>query len=180
MSKELSKFLSLVLRHDPGKVGISLDSNGWTSIATLVAGVQRAGFPEFDRATLDAVVENNEKKRFTISEDGSMIRAAQGHSVEVDLALQPSTPPDILYHGTASTRLASIREHGLVPGKRQQVHLSNDSETAVKVGSRHGRPVVLVVDAARMAAEGIVFFQADNGVWLTDAVPADYLSTDQA
>lgn len=178
MSKEISKLMSLVLRHDPGRLGLTLDSNGWTAIDPLVKRIRGAGFPDFDRATLDAVVQSNDKKRFTISEDGQSIRAAQGHSVQIDLGLQPSRPPALLYHGTAVANLPSIKNQGLIPGTRQHVHLSMDRDTAVKVGGRHGSPVVLTVDAAAMFDSGIAFFQAENGVWLTDVVPAEYVGFD--
>lgn len=175
MSVEISKFLSLVLRHDPGKLGIDLDANGWTSVDDLIAKMRAVRFPQFDRAMLEAVVAGSEKKRFTFSADGTLMRAAQGHSVSVDLAIQPTTPPEVLFHGTAVKNLTSIREQGLLPGKRQHVHLSRDHDTAASVGQRHGRPVVLTVDAGKMSAAGILFYQADNGVWLTDAVPREYV-----
>ena len=180
LSLEISKFLSLVLRHDPGKLGISLDANGWTSIDDLIAKMRGGRYPQFDRATLESVVASSEKKRFTISPDGALIRAAQGHSVSVDLAIQPSMPPAVLYHGTAVKNLSSIREQGLLPGKRQHVHLSKDADTAVMVGQRHGRPVVLTVDTAGMTAAGMLFYQAENGVWLTDTVPPEYLGLEQS
>ncbi len=168
----LSKFLSLVLRHKPGKIGIELDEQGWVDIDVLLEAVRRHG-RKIDRAALDAVVENNDKKRFVIR-DGR-IRANQGHSLEIDLALAPVEPPALLYHGTAEHHLEGIRERGLVKMNRQHVHLSADVGTAEKVGSRHGKAVVLLVDAARMAADGHSFFLSDNGVWLTDHVPWAYL-----
>lgn len=178
MSREVSKLLGLILRHNPGKYGIVFDSSGWTLIGPLIAKVRGAGNARFDRAALDAVVEHNDKKRFTISDDGLMIRAAQGHSVNVDLGIEPSQPPAVLYHGTATTNLDSIRSQGLLPGRRQQVHLSHEYQTAIKVGGRHGTPIVLRVDAARMSTDGIAFFRAENGVWLTDQVPSRYLEID--
>lgn len=175
MSKEISKLLSLILRHTPEKYGIVLDESGWTAIDPLVTKVRGAGNPDFDRAALEAMVADNDKKRFTISEDGLKIRAAQGHSIKVDLGLTPSRPPAVLYHGTATANLESIRQQGLLPGRRQQVHLSTDHQTANKVGSRHGAPTVLAVDAERMFSDGVQFFQAENGVWLTDHVDPKYL-----
>ena len=121
------------------------------------------------------IVETNDKQRFTLSTDGLQIRAAQGHSVEVDLGLSPLVPPDVLYHGTATQNLDAIFEGGLTPGRRRQVHLSTDAETATRVGRRHGKPTVLRIDAARMHADGYVFTRSDNDVWLTDVVPAAYL-----
>lgn len=174
MSKEISKLLSLVLRHAPEKIGIALDANGWTSVDELLARLKKAGH-KIDRERLQTVVETNDKKRFTLSEDGKRIRAAQGHSVAVDLGNAPSAPPALLYHGTANGNLDSIFKDGLKPGRRQQVHLSTDPVTAERVGQRHGRPVVLTVDAGRMHADGGVFVQADNGVWLTDEVAPGYL-----
>lgn len=179
MSKDLSKFLSLILRHEPTKFGVVLDSGGWTPIDVLIERIRASGFPDLDRARLDAVVENNNKKRFTVSDDGLRVRAAQGHSVEVDLGLMPSQPPVVLYHGTAVTNLESIKNKGLLPGKRQHVHLSSDRDTAVSVGTRYGKPIVLSVAAGRMFEDGIQLFQAENGVWLTDRVATKYLDVDQ-
>lgn len=171
----VSKFLSLVLRHDPSAAGVALDDAGWVAVDALIAGANAAGVA-LDRATLERVVAENDKKRFALSPDGRRIRASQGHSVEVALGLPPVEPPPVLYHGTATRFLDDIRSAGLVSRARQHVHLSADEETAVAVGTRHGRPAVLRVDAARMHADGHVFHRSENGVWLTDAVPARYLS----
>jgi putative RNA 2'-phosphotransferase len=170
----LSKWMSLVLRHDPAKFGVELDEAGWTRVDELLAAAARAGLP-LDDATLRRVVAENDKQRFALSEDGAMIRASQGHSVEVELGLEPGDPPPVLFHGTATRFLDSIRREGLVPGSRRHVHLSANAGTATTVGARHGRPAVLRVDAARMHAEGQRFFLSANGVWLTDAVSAEYL-----
>lgn len=169
-----SKFLSRVLRHDPGAIGIVLDEGGWVEVDTLISAAARSG-RRFSRAELDHVVATNNKKRFAFSEDGHRIRASQGHSVEVDLGLDAAEPPALLYHGTASTTLPVILREGLKPMSRQDVHLSADVETALRVGSRHGRPVVLTVDAARLSAEGHAFRLSANGVWLTDRVPPTHL-----
>lgn len=169
-----SKFLSLVLRHKPEVAGISLDAQGWVPINTLLRGLKRAGHG-MTRTELEKIVAENDKKRFTISEDGQRIRAAQGHSVDIDLGLDPVAPPDILYHGTASSSLDSIFASGIVPGNRKKVHLSLDPETAIRVGRRHGKPVVLRVEAGQMFRDGHLFWCADNGVWLTDNVPSAYL-----
>jgi len=174
MTKEISKFLSYVLRHAPETIGLRLDANGWADVAELLAKAKKAG-KRFDLDTLREVVAENDKQRFTLSEDGRRIRAAQGHSVAVDLGLAASEPPALLYHGTASRNLDAIFAEGLKPGRRQQVHLSLDRETALKVGQRHGKPTVLTVDAGRMHRDGYSFVRADNGVWLTDHVPAGYL-----
>lgn len=173
--KEISKFLSYILRHDPGSIGLALDPQGWVDVDALLDKAKAAGRP-IDRATLEAVVADNDKKRFTLSEDGRRIRAAQGHSVAVDLGLDPVVPPARLFHGTATRNLDAIMIEGLKPGSRQKVHLSADEATARTVGQRHGKPVILTVDTAGMHAEGYLFWQAENGVWLTDTVPPRFLS----
>jgi putative RNA 2'-phosphotransferase len=170
----ISKFLSLVLRHQPEKIGLVLDAEGWADIDELIGKAQQSGVP-VTREILDAVVENNDKQRFAISEDGRRIRAQQGHSIEVELGLDPVAPPDVLFHGTAENSVESIRIQGLIAGKRQHVHLSPDEETAVRVGTRHGRPVVLRVHTGRMHRDGFTFYLSGNGVWLTEVVPAQYL-----
>lgn len=169
-----SRFLSKVLRHAPESVGLRLDEAGWVDVDALLAAAARAG-RTLDRATLDRVVGENDKQRFALSPDGRRIRASQGHSVNVRLGLVPQTPPEVLYHGTADRNRQSIRDGGLRPGRRTHVHLSADEETAVAVGRRHGRPVVLRVLAGRMHAAGHAFYRSDNGVWLTDAVPPEHL-----
>ena len=168
-----SKFLSLVLRHQPALIGLQLDANGWVDIDTLIA--RAAPKRRLDRALIDAVVATSDKQRFALSADGRRIRANQGHSVAIDLALPPATPPPLLYHGTATRFVDAIRREGLTPGSRQHVHLSRDIDTAVKVGSRHGTPHVLRVDAAAMTAAGHVFHVSENGVWLTAAVPVAFI-----
>lgn len=170
-----SKFLSLILRHKPEVAGITLDENGWVDVQSLLDGAAKSGH-DITRSDLFNTVHNNNKKRFTLSGDGTRIRAAQGHSVQVDLDLTPVRPPSHLFHGTARHNLDSIFANGLIPGKRLQVHLSPDVKTAISVGERHGKAAVLWVDTARMDADGYTFTQADNGVWLTDSVPAVYLS----
>ena len=169
-----SKFLSLVLRHDPGKIGLRLDDAGWAGVDALLSAAASAGV-RIDRPTLERVVAENDKKRFAFSEDGKRIRASQGHSVDVDLGLQPRTPPELLYHGTATRFVDSIREQGLRSASRTHVHLSADEATAISVGQRHGRPVVLTIAAGRMHRDGHAFYRSDNGVWLTNAVPAQYI-----
>lgn len=169
-----SKFLSLVLRHEPGKIGLTLDSNGWVEVQDLLDRLTEHG-KQINRQILEHVVATNDKKRFSFSDDGSRIRANQGHSVEVDLALPPQTSPDVLFHGTATRFLDSIREKGLIPGDRQHVHLSCDEATAIKVGQRHGKPTVLIVRASEMQRAGIVFFCSDNGVWLTEHVAPKFI-----
>ena len=170
-----SKFLSLVLRHSPQTIGLQLDSAGWVQTDELLACLARSG-RRMSLAQLQAVVAGNNKQRFAFSEDGSRIRANQGHSIKVELELKPQQPPAQLYHGTATRFLDAIFQQGLTRQNRHHVHLSASVETASTVGRRHGKLALLTVDAARMAADGHVFYCSDNGVWLTDAVPVDYLS----
>lgn len=171
-----SQFLSLVLRHQPEVIGLEMDENGWVNVDHLLARMNTAGNP-IARETLEEIVATNDKRRFAFSEDGSLIRASQGHSIEIDLALEPVTPPDVLLHGTAERNVESILREGLHPGQRRHVHLSLDVATATRVGGRHGKPVILKVDARAMAAAGYLFYCSENGVWLTERVPADYVTT---
>lgn len=170
----ISKFLSLVLRHRPGLLGITLDEGGWIDVAQLLQRMQQKGW-DIDEPSLHEVVAANNKQRFALSADGRRIRASQGHSIPVNLGYAPQQPPGILYHGTATANLQAILQQGLQKGKRHQVHLSTDAATALAVGRRHGAPVILQVDAARMYADGHVFYCSDNGVWLTEWVPPAYL-----
>src|SRR5438067_13464857 len=169
-----SKLLSFVLRHRPDSIKLTLDAQGWAEVDDLLACLRAHG-KAIDRALLERVVAGNDKQRFALSPDGARIRASQGHSIGIDLALQPAEPPPVLYHGTASRFLESILASGLRVGARRHVHLSADVETATRVGARHGFPVVLRVDAARMQVDGIVFYQSENGVWLTGVVAPRYL-----
>jgi putative RNA 2'-phosphotransferase len=171
---KISKFLSLVLRHKPEKIGIVLDDSGWTDVDELIRLTNQSG-RRLTRAMLEQVVAENDKKRYAFSDDGRRIRASQGHSVDVDLNLPPAAPPEVLYHGTATHFLDSIRADGLHAASRKHVHLSLDETTAIKVGQRHGRPVVLTVQTGAMAADGHTFYVSDNGVWLTEQVPSRYL-----
>lgn len=174
-----SKFLSLILRHKPEQIGLALDAGGWAEIDGLVALANERG-AGFTHELIADIVESCDKKRYAISPDGKRIRANQGHSFPVDLNLVAQEPPPLLFHGTATTRIPSIREKGLIPGSRQHVHLSLSEETALKVGSRHGEPVLLTVDAASMYRDGYEFFLSENGVWLTDSVPTSYLGESSA
>jgi putative RNA 2'-phosphotransferase len=174
---EISKFLSYVLRHQPEAIGVTLDAEGWTEIDVLIACANQSG-QALTRALLQEVVETNDKKRFTISEDGLRIRAAQGHSTQsVAMTHVEKQPPEFLYHGTATRFLDSIREQGLLPGSRHYVHLSEDEQTAMAVGQRYGKPVVLKIEALRMQQQGFRFYLADNGVWLIDKVPVAFISS---
>ena len=174
---QASRFLSLILRHKPEEVGLTLDTNGWCSVSDLLKALPKHGrFLSQDE--LDFLVESNDKKRFEFSPDGKRIRAVQGHSVEVKLMYDAIEPPEILFHGTATRFLDSIKASGIVKGSRQQVHLSDRIPTALKVGQRHGSPVVIPVSARVMHKDGLLFYKAPNGVWLTDEVPARYLRFD--
>lgn len=172
---EISKFLSFVLRHQPDAIGITLDLEGWTNIAALIVAAAKDG-KQLDYDLIQTVVTTSDKKRFAISEDGLRIRAVQGHSTErVDINFAPQMPPEFLYHGTATRFMESIRKEGLSPGSRQYVHLSQDEQTALAVGQRHGKPVVLKIKALLMYEQGFKFFQAENCVWLTLNVPIMFL-----
>lgn len=170
-----SKFLSLVLRHRPEAIGLSLDAQGWALIEDLVRLSQTSRSP-LTRDVILEVVRTNSKQRFSVSGDGLRIRANQGHSIPVDLGLAPIAPPEVLFHGTATRFLEAILAEGLRPGSRQHVHLSADPATARQVGQRHGKPVVLVVASGAMHQAGHEFFRAENGVWLTAAVPPQSLT----
>lgn len=169
-----SKFLSLVLRHAPDKAHVKLDPQGWVAVDDLLRGLKRAGRP-MSRADLEILVASNDKQRFTLSCDHKRIRAAQGHSIPVDLGLEPLAPPRTLFHGTARSNFDAIFNSGLLPSGRLQVHLSTDPDTALLVGQRHGTARVLTVDSGLMHLDGFIFTRADNGVWLTDHVPPLYL-----
>ena len=171
---KISKYLSKHLRHAPEQLGLTLAPGGWVEADELLAACARDQFV-ITREQLDEVVATNDKQRFSFDPSGRRIRANQGHSTAVDLQLQPATPPDVLYHGTAERTVAAILAGGLARMSRHHVHLSLDVPTALKVGTRHGRPVILAVDAAAMVRDGHPFYRSDNGVWLVDAVPARYL-----
>lgn len=170
----ISKFLSLVLRHRPERISIQLDEQGWVPVDELLAAMRKHAFP-LSLDVLREIVSTNDKQRFAFSEDGSRIRASQGHSVKIDLAYKALQPPEILFHGTARKFLPSIRQHGLVKKRRHHVHLSPDRETARKVGQRHGEAVILEVQSGEMYRAGMSFFQSENGVWLVEAVAVKYL-----
>lgn len=171
---QISKFLSLVLRHEPGKVGITLDEAGWIGVENLLAACGAHGFP-ISREELDAVVASSDKQRFAFSEDRSRIRANQGHSVPVELGYAPAEPPEVLYHGTAEKYVESIRREGLSKRGRHDVHLSPTPKIAAAVGTRHGKLVMLEVRARQMHRDGHQFVRTPNNVWLTDRVPPEYL-----
>lgn len=181
MSKQLnkiSKFLSYILRHQPEAIGITLDTDGWVNIDNLIMQANQHG-EQLNRELIEQVVKTSDKKRFTISDDGVKIRAAQGHSTQqVNISHAEQMPPEFLYHGTATQFIDSIKKQGLVAGSRHYVHLSGDEKTANKVGERHGKPVVLKVKTLQMYQQGFKFYLADNGVWLTNTVPNTFLIFD--
>jgi len=171
---KVSKFFSFVLRHKPKKIGLSLEQGGWAQVNELLAKANLSGVI-LTKDLLHKVVEQNDKQRFVLSEDGLMIRANYGHSIPVDLGFEPIIPPELLFHGTATKYLYSIMRQGIVPRKRNFVHLSADEPTAISVGRRHGKPVVLTIKAERMHADGFKFYCMANSIWLTGEVPVEYL-----
>lgn len=171
---KFSKLLSLVLRHQPEAIGLTLDSNGWADCQVLLDQLHKHG-NEFNLQQLKRVVENNSKKRFIFSPDFLKIRANQGHSIPVDLELMEQPPPSILFHGTAEKNLESIQHKGLIKGERNHVHLSDNKEIAKGVGQRYGKPIVLNIKAHSMHQEGIPFYQSENKVWLTDYVDPKFI-----
>jgi putative RNA 2'-phosphotransferase len=171
----VSKYLAKHLRHAPDALGLTLQPSGWVSVDDLLAASQSAGFTiTYDE--LIECVETNDKKRFSFDDTGDLIRANQGHSIEVDLQLEEMEPPDVLYHGTVERFLASIMAEGLKKGNRHHVHLSKDTETARKVGARRGKPIILQVEAGKMHSGGLKFYLSANGVWLTESVPVGFLT----
>ncbi len=174
--KNLSKFLSLILRHKPETVGIKLDENGWANVEELLRGIKNIG-RTIDFATLEKVVRENDKQRFSFNDDKTKIRANQGHSIQVDVELEKKIPPTFLYHGTIERNANSIEINGILKGSRLYVHLSPDIETAQKVARRRkGNPIIYKISALAMHEDGFTFYQSKNGVWLTDFVPPKYFS----
>jgi putative RNA 2'-phosphotransferase len=172
----IRKFLSFVLRHQPDAIGITLDVEGWVDMTLLITAAAKEG-KTLDLDLIRQVVATSDKRRFSISEDGLRIRAVQGHSAKsVDIQFAEQEPPEFLYHGTTTRFLDSIYKEGLLSGSRQYVHLSQDEQTALAVGRRHGQPVVLVVNALLMHGLGFKFYRAENGVWLTSGVPVKFIS----
>ena len=174
-NKNTSKFISLILRHKPEMIGITLDEHGWADVRELIDGINQSEGHTLDMEILEEIVQTDEKQRYSFNEDHTLIRANQGHSISVDVELEEKTPPDILWHGTGEKYVASIDAQGLIPKSRLYVHLSSDKETARKVGSRHGRPVIYEIDCQQMSADGYRFFESANHVWLTKQVPVRYL-----
>lgn len=174
-NKEISKFLSLVLRHSPQTIELNLDANGWADVDELILKINRSG-TVLDKILLEEIVITNDKNRFAFNEDKSKIRTNQGHSLSVDLNLIVIEPPQLLYHGTVEKFIDIIRREGLKPMSRQHVHLSKDKDTATIVGNRRGRAIILEVDSQQMCIDGFEFYLSENKVWLTDVVPSKYIN----
>jgi len=168
-----SRFISLILRHKPDIIGITLDEHGWANVQELIKGVSKTHYLTIE--LLEHIVATDDKQRYSFNEDKTLIRANQGHSIPVDVELKKVLPPDTLYHGTGEKYTESINKQGLIPKSRLYVHLSSDIETATIVGKRHGNPVVYSINSKQMAAEGFDFYKSVNGVWLTKNVPIKYM-----
>ena len=171
--KDVSKYMSLILRHKPDAIGITLDEHGWANVDELVAGIAKDN--EFNMDILEEIVRTDEKQRYSFNDDKTLIRANQGHSIPVDVELEEKEPPELLWHGTGEKYVEYIDVQGLIPKSRLYVHLSKDEDTAVKVGKRHGKPVLYHVKAKQMYEDGYKFYLSANGVWLTKNVPVKYL-----
>lgn len=170
---KISKYIALILRHKPETIGIKLDEHGWANVDELIRGINEK-YP-FTLNDLEIIVKTDNKQRYSFNEDKSLIRANQGHSIPVDVELKETIPSDVLWHGTGEKYIDSIEQQGLIPKSRLYVHLSSDIDTAIKVGSRHGKPVVYVVDTKSMVEDGFKFYLSVNNVWLTKYVPVKYL-----
>ena len=178
--QELSKFLSLILRHKPSAANIELDEHGWANVQELIVGINQADQNNnIDIEKLEEIVRTDNKQRYSFNEDRTLIRANQGHSIPVDVELEEIVPPEYLWHGTGQKYMESIDKEGLVPKSRLYVHLSGDVETATKVGKRHGKLLMYKVNSGKMSQDGYKFYRSVNGVWLTKAVPAEYLEKQQ-
>ena len=174
--QEISKYIALILRHKPEAIGIALDEHGWADVNELIEGISKTH--PLTREMLEEIVRTDNKQRYSFNDDHSLIRANQGHSIPVDVELQRTEPPAVLYHGTGEKYVPSIMKEGLIPKTRLYVHLSTDIATALNVGKRHGRPVIFRIDARKMNEDGCAFFLSANGVWLTKSVPIKYLTTE--
>ena len=175
--KETSKFLSLILRHKPEVIGISLDEHGWVNVDELIQGISKTR--EFNMDMLEEIVRTDNKQRYSFNADKTLIRANQGHSIPVDVELEVIKPPEILWHGTGRKYVSSIEKIGLIPKKRLYVHISDNKETAYQVGQRHGEAVIYKVLAGKMQEDGHTFYRSKNGVWLTEKVPVKYLKIEE-
>lgn len=172
--ENISKYMCLILRHKPEAIGITLDEHGWANVDELIDGIRKDN-PGFDLDHLYEIVETDSKGRYSFNEDKTLIRCNQGHSIPVDVELKEAKPPKQLWHGTGEKYVSAIDEQGLLHKNRLYVHLSTNEETAIKVGKRHGKPVLYTVNAEEMYQDGYKFFLSKNGVWLTDQVPVKYL-----
>lgn len=170
----ISRYISLILRHKPEVIGITLNEHGWADVNALIRGIRETREPAFSKELLDEIVRTDSKQRYAYNEDHTLIRASQGHSIPVDVELTQAMPPELLWHGTGEKYTASIEKTGLIPKSRLYVHLSKDMDTAIAVGTRHGKPVVYQVSAGRMARAGYAFYLSANGVWLTKEVPTEF------
>lgn len=170
---DISRYMSLILRHKPDAIGIVLDEHGWANVDELIVGIAKDN--EFNMDILEEIVKSDEKQRYSFNEDKTLIRANQGHSIPVDVELEENEPPELLWHGTGEKYVDSIEAQGLIPKSRLYVHLSKDEDTAVRVGKRHGKPVLYHVKAKQMHDDGYKFYLSVNGVWLTKEVPLKYL-----
>lgn len=177
--KKTSVFISLILRHKPEVIGISLDRHGWASVQELIDGINKTGKYSIDMPTLEEIVRTDNKQRYSFNEDKTKIRANQGHSINVDVELNEAVPPEILYHGTGEKYVESINTEGLKPMSRLYVYLSKDIDTAVNVGKRHGKPVVYKISAGEMHRQGYEFYLSENGVWLTKTVPVNFIKIER-
>lgn len=173
--KKTSVFMSLILRHKPDAIGISLDEHGWANVGELIEGINQTEGYHIDMETLEEIVRTDNKQRYNFNDDKTKIRANQGHSINVDVELKECEPPEQLFHGTGEKFVAAIRKEGLIPKSRLYVHLSKDKETAEKVGARHGEPHIFFVHSGKMYRAGYKFYLSENGVWLTKSVPPEYL-----
>lgn len=171
--REISKFISLILRHKPEIIGISLDEHGWAKVSELIEGISKQY--DFDMKMLEEIVRSDEKQRYAFNDDKTLIRANQGHSISVDVELEKLEPPEFLWHGTGEKYVSNIDKQGLIPKSRLYVHLSSDKETAIKVGKRHGKPFLYKIKSKEMYQNGFVFYYSKNGVWLTKDVPVKFL-----
>lgn len=172
--ENIGKYLALILRHKPEVIGISLDEHGWGNVGDIIEGIRKQ-YPQMSMKLLEEIVATDSKGRYSFNRDKTCIRANQGHSIHVDVELKEAIPPDVLYHGTAVKYVLGIKDKGLIPKSRLYVHLSKDVDTAIKVGERHGDPVIFEVDTKQMIKDGYKFYLSENGVWLTKEVPVQYL-----
>lgn len=172
--QSISKYMSLILRHKPEVIGICIDEHGWANVEKLIQGIAKNN-PGFNMEALEEIIKTDNKQRYSFNDDKTLIRANQGHSIQVDVELEEKEPPNVLYHGTGEKYVTSIDKNGLIPKSRLYVHLSRDIETARAVGKRHGKEIIYSVNSAQMHKDGYKFYLSKNGIWLTKKVPMKYL-----